>query len=249
VSDLGFKRQKVIDSHVSSFLLNADKSRVAAISMRDGRPAVLTFAFERPEQFKRGSMQDDVYRLTFGPDGSAFAYVSWRSGSSFIVLNDKEASLPPGGMVAPPAIRPDGQAVGALVAADGAVRLRQFFVQGGQSEATYDEGEGLVYDGDGRSLAFAARKGASWLLVVNGREGPPFDRVVTPVFSPDGKRVVYRARKDGKRFVVVADTRGKTIRQHPAYEQVFPVLFTADGKSVAYGVKDGPQLAWKVEGL
>jgi hypothetical protein len=28
---------------------------------------------------------------------------------------------------------------------------------------------------------------------------------------------------------------------------VFPVQFTADGKSIAYGVKDGRQLAWKVE--
>jgi Tol biopolymer transport system component len=82
---------------------------------------------------------------------------------------------------------------------------------------------------------------------VNGKEGPAFERVVTPVFSPDDKRLVYRARKDGKRFVVVADTGGKTIKQHPAYEQVFQTVFTADGKSIAYGVKDGKKLIWKVE--
>jgi hypothetical protein len=34
---------------------------------------------------------------------------------------------------------------------------------------------------------------------------------------------------------------------HAAYEQVFPVQFTADGKSIGYGVKDGQQLAWKVQ--
>jgi len=86
-------------------------------------------------------------------------------------------------------------------------------------------------------------------VVANGKEGPALDRVVSPVFSPDGKFLLYRARKDGKRFVVVADANGKTLRQYPAYEQVFQPVFTADGKSVAYGVKDGNKLIWKVEKL
>ena len=85
-------------------------------------------------------------------------------------------------------------------------------------------------------------KGQDWFVVVNGKEGPAFDRVVLPVFSPDGKLLVYRARKEGKRFLVVADTAGKTIKQLPAYEQVFQPVFTGDGKSVAYGVKDGNKL-------
>jgi len=78
---------------------------------------------------------------------------------------------------------------------------------------------------------------------VSGKEVPVFGQVVTPMFSPDRKFLVYRARKDAKRFVVVAGA----IRQHPAYEQVFLVVFTADGKSVAQGVKDGNKLIWKVE--
>jgi WD40 repeat protein len=86
-------------------------------------------------------------------------------------------------------------------------------------------------------------------VVVNGVEGAAFDRVISPKFSPNGKYLVYRARKDGKRFVVVAKKGGKIIRQHPAYEQVFDVEFTADGKSVAYGVKDGQKLVWQVESL
>ena len=75
----------------------------------------------------------------------------------------------------------------------------------------------------------------------------PRDWFSVSMFSPDGKFIVYRARKAGKRFVVVADTNGKTIRRHPSYEQVFQPVFTDDGKSVAYGVKDGNELWWKVE--
>jgi hypothetical protein len=83
--------------------------------------------------------------------------------------------------------------------------------------------------------------------VLNGKEGPPFDRVVSPVFSRDGRLLAYRARKDGRRFAVVADAGGGGISLHPAHEQVFPVLFTEDGKSIAYGAKDGERIAWSVE--
>ena len=68
-------------------------------------------------------------------------------------------------------------------------------------------------------------------------------------FTPDGKRVVYRARKEGKRFVVVADTDGTTVRQHPAYTQVFQPVIAPDGQSVAYGAQDGKKLVWAVEKL
>ena len=113
----------------------------------------------------------------------------------------------------------------------------------------YDEAVNLVYSKDARFYAYAARKGRNWFVVVNGKEGPAFDRVVTPLFSPDSKYLVYRARKNGKRFVVIADISGKTIQLHPAYEQVHQTVFTPDGKPVAYGVKDGRRLIWKVEKL
>jgi hypothetical protein len=145
-------------------------------------------------------------------------------------------------------IRPDGKAVGIFVLSGDTVRLHQSFAAGALDELAPGGGDDLAYSSAG-VYAYATSRGEQHYVVVGGKEGPPFDRVVTPSFSPDGRAVVYRARKDGKRFVVVADLDGKTIRQHAAYEQVFPVRFTADGKSVAYGVKDGRRLAWKVEPL
>jgi hypothetical protein len=248
VSDLAFQRRTIVAVGVSNFVVNADRSRVAAISAADGRQQVVSFAFATPERPERGPACDAVLGLTFGPDGVSVAYLAGRGDKRLFVLNGREEPVA-GDLVGPPAVRPDGKGLDALMAADGAVRLRHFFGDAGRDEPAYEEAEGLTFGGDGRLHAYAARRGASWFVVVNGTEGPPFDRVVSPAFSPDGKHLVYRARKDGKRFVVVADTSGKTLRQHPAYEQVFPVLFTADGKSVAYGVKDGNQLAWKVEPL
>jgi hypothetical protein len=137
--------------------------------------------------------------------------------------------------------------VGILLASGGKVELHQFFLEGWHRQAAHEGAEALTIGGDGPTYAYVAPKGAGWVIVVGGKEGPEFDRVVSPLFSPDGRYVVYRARKDGRRFVVVADLDGRTIRQHPSYEQVFAVRFTAEGKSIAYGVKDGRRLAWKVE--
>ena len=113
----------------------------------------------------------------------------------------------------------------------------------------YEEAASLTYSKSG-NYVYTARNGKEWFIVVNGMEGPAFDRVIAPLFTPDGKYVVYRARKEGKRFAVVADAAsGKTVRQHPSYEQVSDVLFSTDGKSVEYGVKDGNRLLWKIEAL
>jgi hypothetical protein len=249
VSDLAFKAQTVVEASASSLLVNEDASAVAAIASSGGKQRVVSFFFSTPSEVRRGPFGDAVSQLAFGPDGSSVAYVTERAGKRYVVLDEKEELLADGEPQGTPAAAPDGKSLGLLVATGGGVGLRRFFGEAGQAVPPYEEAEGLVAGSDGDTYAFAARRAEGWFVVVGGKEGPVFDRVVTPSFSPDGKRLVYRVRKDGKRFVVVADLEGKTIRQHAPYEQVFPVRFTADGQSVAYGVKDGARLAWKVERL
>jgi hypothetical protein len=250
VSDLGFERPMVVDARVSSVVLNADRTRVAAVSASERGQQVLTFAADAPGRVTRGPLHDAIYNVAFAPEGTSLAYLAERGGQFSMVLDDREAPVLPGeDIISLPVVRPGAHAVAAMFIANGAVVLREFFGQGGAGEPAYQSVEGLVFARDGRSHAYAAERGESWFVVVNGKEGPTFDKVVSPAFSPDGTHLVYRARKDGKRFVVIADAEGKTIRQLPAYEQVFPVHFTADGKSIAYGVKDGRKLAWKVEPL
>jgi hypothetical protein len=183
-------------------------------------------------------------------NGGSLAYLAERSGQRFIVLDGKGAALPDGASPSgAPVIRPGG-GVGVLVTSvDGRAFLHEAFAGGeGPASSRHDEAADLAY-GAGGATAYAARRGDAWFVVANGTEGPALDRVVSPAFSPDGKLLVYRARKDGKRFVVIADRKGETVRQLPPYEQVFPVRFDADGKSIAYGVKDGPRLLWLVEPL
>lgn len=261
VSDLGFKTQTIMDGIGYPMITNTDKTRIAAVSRENGKQRVIEFSFSAPKAVKKGPLYDAVYKLAFGPDGVSIAYDAERSGEHLLIFNNREDRIPKKTLIGPPVIRPDLKAVGAIIAKiDPATQhiainstdnasLRQSFINDAGKEKDYEEAANLVYNRDGSIYAYVARTGQGWFAVVNGKEGPVFDRVVTPVFSPDGKLLVYRARKDGKRFVVIADTNGRTIRQHPGYEQVFPVVFTPDGKSVAYGVKDGNKLIWKVERL
>lgn len=250
VADIGFKLARVLEENgVSNLDTNFTRTRVAAIQFTNGKRRVIDFSFARPTDIHKGELYDSIENLGFGSDGKSLGYLAERSGKKFVVLNGREEPLAEGDIVEGPLLRPDLKAAGSIMKFQNRFYYWQYFADAGKKGGDYDEISGLCFSSDSSKYAFAAQKENSWRIVVNGKEGPVFDRVVAPKFSPDGKFVVYRVRKEGKRFVVVADSAGDTVRQHPSYEQVFEVRFTADGKSVAYGVKDGKQLAWKVEPL
>jgi hypothetical protein len=247
VSDVALREVTVRASGVEELVANEQRTRIAAVVREGTVERVVLLGFSRDGTVTRGRPYDAVSSLAFGPDGATVAYVAEKGARRLLVLGEKEAPLPEGAVSGPPVVRPDGAGVGVIVASGDGQLLHEAFVAPGEgSGQRYEEAADLVYAADGRSTAYCARRGEAWFVVANGKEGPPFDRVVTPSFSPDGTLLVYRARKDGRRFVVVADASGATLRRHPAYEQVFPVRFVAGGKSIAYGVKDGRQVAWKV---
>lgn len=249
VSDLTFSKQSVKKSIGDLlFTTNKGRTRIAAAQVVGNKLRIIDFSFAEPDIVHEGPLYDVIEQLTLSDDGSSVTYCALRGRKRLIVLGDREEPFPEGRLQELPVVRPDKKGVGVLLTSQNRFFLHQAFLNSNEKSKKYDEAANLTYSKDGR-YAYAARKGQDWFVVVNGKEGPQFDRVVSPVFSPDGKRLVYRARKDGKRFLVVADIDGKTIKQHPAYEQVFQPAFTSDGTSVAYGVKDGNKLVWKVEKL
>jgi roadblock/LC7 domain-containing protein len=250
ISDLAFAQQAIISTGVSLMVVDQAGTRLAAVSLREGKQQLVECGFDRPDSVKTGRPYAAIQNPAFGPDGVGLAYFAERDGRHIMVFNDREEALPDGGTpVEFPVVRPDQKAVGSIISVNNRVFFQHSFLGERKHENSYDEIGGLVYNRDGSVHAYSARKGAGWFIVANGVEGEGFDRAISPKFSPDGRFLVYRARKDGKRFVVVAKKSGKIIRQHPPYEQVFDVVFTADGKSVAYGVKDGQKLVWRVEQL
>ena len=52
-----------------------------------------------------------------------------------------------------------------------------------------------VFSRDGTNVAYAARNGNRWFLVVNGEKSAPFDYVFgQPTLSADGSKVAFGAR-------------------------------------------------------
>jgi Tol biopolymer transport system component len=63
-----------------------------------------------------------------------------------------------------------------------------------------------IFSPDSRRIAIAAMQGETWLALVDGVPGKPFDRIRPPVFSPDSKSIAYRGLRDKDNYFVVDDT-------------------------------------------
>jgi len=249
VSDLKFENRTILESCGDQLVTSVDSSRIAAVCEEKGKRKVIELAFDKLQKPTEGPLYDNITHLTFAGSGTALSYVAERGGAAYLVMNAREEQLPHAVPLSDPVVRPDLQGAAIILGSDKNVYLHQVFHGEKIKEISYEMIEDLAYNGDGSSLAYAAFKNNKWRIVVNGSEGPEFDRVVGPRFSPDGRLLIYRARQDGKRFVVIAAASGRNIRPQQRYELVYPPVFTADGTSVAYGVKDGRELWWKVEKL
>jgi len=65
----------------------------------------------------------------------------------------------------------------------------------------------IKFSPDGQHLAYAARNGKKWTVVMDGQEGELFLAVDGLNFSPDSKHLVYTAKIDNNNWVVVVDRK------------------------------------------
>jgi hypothetical protein len=94
--------------------------------------------------------------------------------------------------------------------------------------------DGAMVSSDGTRLAYVLQHDRQWVVVCDGKEGPPCDRLPRPVFSPDGKHLAYAAARRGQSFLVLDGEEGR------ACEEVGFVTFSPDGSHLAYaGRQDG----------
>jgi len=134
----------------------------------------------------------------------------------------------------------DGRRLAYVVSVDTGGVAKQFVAAFHQEGAKYDEIAGLAISPDGERLAYAARTGNRWAVVVDGREGPRHEGVMgqTPVFSPDGRHVAYGGR-EGRRFFVVVDRK----RGRDYDDLAGAILFGPDSARVVYSPSVGRRRA------
>lgn len=249
VCDTKFTTMKYIECGGS--LVNTQGTRVAVIKDVNGKKMVSEFEISKPDVLKDGKQFDTVTNLQFSADGLITAYIATRGEKSYIVMDGREELLPVGSYPSGFVISPDKSFIGIpIVEKENSTYLHFAFVNTKYTPQRYKEVGDVVFSWDGRQYAYVAIKNEQFFIVLNGKNGQVFDRVISPMFSPDGKYLVYRARQNGRRFVVVADAlSGNILKKHDGHDRVFETTFTMNGKSVAYGVMDGKQISWKVESL
>lgn len=151
-----------------------------------------------------------------------------------------------------PVISPDGSRV-----AYHAKRKKWFVVVDGQEYGPYDGGDWrppIVFSADSRRVAWGAQRNGKVVQVVDGVEHGPYEiqyeflLLSSPTFSPDSRRVAFRASmREGKHTVgriIVDGVPG------PPHRWVGRPRFGPDGQHVAYWARerDGHGLQLMVNG-
>jgi WD40-like Beta Propeller Repeat len=187
-----------------------------------------------------------VFALTLSPTGGRVAYGAF-DGRDWRVVVDGE----PGAAVdAVHAVlfRADGRHVawvatvddldvvvldGVPVAAGAGIRPETVAFAPVDSEAS-DERPGLAH--------VAPTPGGGERVVIDGAPGPVYDEVDRPVWSADGHRLGYAARRGDVWFVVVDG------RERPGGSRVTAPVFSPDGRRVAYLAHRGSAWVAVVDG-
>jgi dipeptidyl aminopeptidase/acylaminoacyl peptidase len=193
-------------------------------------------------------MEDPAGRLVFSPDSKRLGYVAQNGNRYFVVVDGKAGPEYP--TVSHPRFSPDSRRV-AYVAAPGPRRwfgrddgIPGRIVLDGQEGPLYDEISPAQFSADSEHTAYVVRKGERFLVVLNGKEGEPFDRIDyrTMRFSPAGRRLAYIAEEKGKAILIVDGVRT------PARDAVSAPTFSPDGRRFAYVAKDGEKTFAVLEG-
>lgn len=256
IADFSLQGKKVFESCGESFLASDDRSHVAVACVEKNAPVIKIIDLQNRSLVSTLPVPADrkVVRKRFSPDNRTFIFTTMTGDfQRFLHYNGWEEKTPAGDeFMSDPLLFKNPERVGVITGMATKVSLYTAFSTSKDKEAFYGFITDFIASRDGRHHAYVAIKAGGeerMSIVVDGHEGPLFDKIVSPAFSPDGRLLVYRARQGGKRFLVVSDLKGKIIRQHKDYGLVFPPVFVDNGASVAYGVLDGSELWWKVEKL
>jgi hypothetical protein len=102
------------------------------------------------------------------------------------------------------------------------------------------------------------RVGARYVAILDGVPGPDYDLISdgVPIFSPDGARLAYTARRDNKGYAVLdgrelptgSNSSGEALRFSPDSKHLAYATFDESGCHVAIDGDIGPAVEMVVQG-
>lgn len=257
ITDYALKDRKVFESCGESFVLSDDRSRIAVVCSESGGRNIKIIDFQGRSVVETLATPPAgaIVRKRFSADNRSFVYTTMTDDyQRFLYYNGRVEKVPKKDdeIMSDPLVLTDPERVGFVVGNAFKVGFTTAFTKDKKTEKAYGYISDFVASPDGRHHAYIAIDAGGeerMRVVADGNEGPLFDKIVSPLFSPDNRFLVYRARQDGRRFLVVSDLKGRIVSRHKAYDMVFQQVFVGGGGAVAYGVLDGNEVWWKVEKL
>jgi hypothetical protein len=174
----------------------------------------------------------------WSPDGKRFAFLGKDKADSprFLVVDGVRREAP--GAEGWVLFSPDGKRYACVEKSGDGFRLAS---EGAEPTGTYERVSFPAFAPDGSGLAFVALKGGQTFVVVRGKSFGPYADAGDLLFSPDGKRFVFKARVltpegarggDGRDAVAVLDGA-----PGPAFDAVDYLMFSPDGKRFSHGLR------------
>jgi len=98
---------------------------------------------------------------------------------------------------------------------------------------------------DGNQVVWRAKKDKKWVMVVNGEQGPEFDKIEDPTISPDGRHLAYVAHR-GKNKLVILD--GKEHSKEYEFTAGGKLTFSSDSQHLAYFSGNWKRIVFVLDG-
>lgn len=240
---------------ISDVFSNPSGSHLAYRVVKDGKQAVVRFDFRQPGAVEHeGRWYELVGNFQLSNNGEHAAFFGRRMDKHYLVTARDEWPCADYNMLFDISVSDKGSVLYTGVITDSIILSLDGKVVADRRESI----DNLTFSSDSELFLFVAgpcpltpsdKPVEFAYLVIDGHEAKKYDKIVGPLFSPDNARVVFRARTEGRRFVVVANTAGQILREHSPYDAIWGFKFSPDGKYVGYGVRSGQELWWKAEKL
>lgn len=183
----------------------------------------LIILLEIPEKYS--NIQD----FAVSKDGNRLAYIVREKGSEeFVVFDRKEQ--PRYDKITQLGWSEDGSRISYI----GEKNSQSYVIIGDKKFGPYAGISSFLFDSKKERFACVVQKDNKLQAVIDGIAGDYYAWIDSPVFSPNGKTVAYRARtnKDGEYDILVVEGKVKK------FENIMPLVFSPDGKNLAYSIRN-----------
>ena len=214
----------------SSVTTSPDSAHVGFKTSQDGY--LTDWAMVCDDQFR--AMPVSPGRPVFTPDSAGIAYF-FKEGPGWYLRIGRGPYLPAFEPVSALVFSADGSRMAYLARTQR--KNKRFVVDGSEPHTPFDavDLDSLAFNNVGDVLAYRARIGQRWLMVVNGEVDRRWDHVPQrALLAPTGSRVAYLALKAGLWHVVVDGEPGPGFRRIDEQQ----LAFSGDGQHLAYWAQD-----------